>query len=192
MNKRILDDDILPQVRDIFEALEFSAFKHRRQRRKGASGIPYINHPIEVGRLLLNKMDSPDTDLIIAALLHDTLEDTDTQSDEIHKKFGEKVLRIVEEVTDNMKLSYSERKNQQVMKARSLSYEAKCIKIADKTCNIHDILYTRINWPGIRKKEYIRWAIRVIREIDNTNPELIDNFYSTVREAERVLRTKFI
>jgi guanosine-3',5'-bis(diphosphate) 3'-pyrophosphohydrolase len=192
MNKRIINSDILPQVRDIFKALEFSAFKHRRQRRKGSSGIPYINHPIEVVCLLLNKLESPNTDLIVAALLHDTLEDTDTKPDEISQKFGENVLHIVEEVTDNMKLAYIERKNQQVMKARSLSYEARCIKIADKTCNIHDVLYTRIRWPKIRKKEYIRWAIRVIKEIDNTNSELINAFYSTVSEAEEVLHTKFI
>jgi GTP diphosphokinase / guanosine-3',5'-bis(diphosphate) 3'-diphosphatase len=183
---------ILPHLRDIFSALEFSAFRHRHQRRKGLSGIPYINHPIEVAHLLLKMMETPDRELIIAAILHDTLEDTDTKPQDILQNFGEKVLSIVEEVTDNMKLSYRERKIQQVSKARNLSYEAKCIKIADKICNMHDILYTRINWPRSRKKEYIRWAIRVIKEIEDTNPKLISAFYLMVKEAEEKLDTKFI
>jgi GTP diphosphokinase / guanosine-3',5'-bis(diphosphate) 3'-diphosphatase len=187
-----MNNDILLPLRDIFDALEFSAFKHRRQRRKGTSGIPYINHPIEVARLLLNKMKSPELNLIIAAILHDTLEDTDTSPEEISQRFGEKVLQIVMEVTDDMKLPYSERKNRQVLKANTLSYEARCIKIADKTCNIHDILHSRIWWPKSRKIEYIRWAMRVIKEIQDTHTELINYFNLTVSEAEEMLHSKFL
>ncbi len=192
MVKRITDNDILSEKRLIFEALEYAAVKHRHQRRKGASGIPYINHPIEVCRLLLTTLDSPSTDLLIAALLHDTLEDTDANEKEIMEKFGEKVLRIVLELTDNMKLSSAKRKEEQVVKAKSLSYEARCIKISDKTCNIHDIIYTRMFWPDFQKKEYIRWAMRVIAEISDTHPALMKAFYEKVREAEQVLKTSFL
>ena len=190
MKKRNINSDILSSSREIFDALLFSAEKHKFQKRKGALGIPYINHPIEVAALLLNKIDTPEKEMIIAALLHDTLEDTRTTPNEIRSKFGERVFSIVEEVTDNMILSSSDRKNQQILKARSLSFEARCIKIADKTCNISDILYTRIKWSRRRKIAYIQWAFKVVNAIRDTHSGLSDAFDSVINKSEEMLDFK--
>jgi guanosine-3',5'-bis(diphosphate) 3'-pyrophosphohydrolase len=191
MKKRNINSDILPPIREIFDALQFSAEKHKFQKRKGAPGIPYINHPIGVATLLLHKIDNPENELIIAALLHDTIEDTSATQAEIEIKFGSKVFGIVQEVTDDMSLSSSERKRQQIVNAKSLSFNARCIKIADKTCNINDILCTRIKWLRLRKIAYIRWAIEVVSEIRDTHPELIDAFDSIVRKSEELLDVRF-
>jgi guanosine-3',5'-bis(diphosphate) 3'-pyrophosphohydrolase len=171
----------------IFDALEFAARKHQFQKRKGAAGIPYVNHLIEVTALLVRKLKSPSSDLLVAALLHDVLEDTDTREEEIEKRFGKTILDIVSEVSDDMSLPSSTRKALQIEDAKHLSYEACCIKIADKTCNIRDILYTRVKWNRKRKMKYIRWAVNVIQEIRDTDTNLIDEFDKAVKESEEIL-----
>jgi GTP diphosphokinase / guanosine-3',5'-bis(diphosphate) 3'-diphosphatase len=171
----------------IFSALEFAATKHQFQKRKGAAGIPYINHPIEVAALLNKKISNPSVDLLIAAILHDVIEDTDAKKEDIQNKFGKKVLGIVLEVTDDMRLPSIKRKALQIQHAKDLSYEARCIKIADKTCNIRDILFTRIKWSRKRKIKYIRWAIHVVNEIRDTHPELIEEFDRIIKQSEEML-----
>jgi GTP diphosphokinase / guanosine-3',5'-bis(diphosphate) 3'-diphosphatase len=176
----------------VFGALRFSAEKHKLQRRKGTAGIPYINHPIEVACLILDQLESPSEDLLVAALLHDTLEDTATNEEEIEILFGRNVLAIVEEVTDDMRLSSADRKKYQILKAGTLSFEARCIKIADKTCNINDMLFTRIHWTRRRKIAYIQWSIKVINQIRSTHPRLIEAFDSMVKQAEGLLGYRFL
>jgi GTP diphosphokinase / guanosine-3',5'-bis(diphosphate) 3'-diphosphatase len=192
MNKRNKSSNILLPVGEIFEALRFSADKHKLQKRKGASGIPYINHPIEVTSLLIRTMDAPSKELIMSALLHDTLEDTNTKPSEIKELFGDRIMNIVTEVTDDMSLSAEVRKHLQIVKAPSLSTEARCIKIADKTCNINDILFTRIKWPRRKKIAYVRWAVSVIAGIRDTNEGLINNFDDVVLKAEELLDVRFL
>lgn len=191
MNNGIINSFPKNYITEIFSALEFASIKHRRQKRKGSSGIPYINHPVKVTHLLLRKLDTPSKEIIIAALLHDTLEDTKTLPEEIENLFGDKVLRLVQEVTDDMSLSSRVRKNLQIDKAGNLSTEAGWIKIADKTSNILDILTTRINWTRSRKIAYIEWAIKVIHRIRDKHPGLIEEFKGAVTEAETILQYKF-
>ena len=179
------------QLVDIFRALEFASFKHSHQKRKGSAGIPYINHPIQVTHLLIKCLQNPSTEIIIAALLHDTLEDTNTSPEELNGQFGDKVLRLVEEVTDNMELSSPKRKELQITHAHTLSAEAGYIKIADKTCNIRDMLTTRIHWTHKRKIAYIEWAEKVINRINDKHNELIKEFQNAVAEAETILNYKF-
>jgi guanosine-3',5'-bis(diphosphate) 3'-pyrophosphohydrolase len=167
----------------IFDALEFSAYKHRYQKRKGANGIPYINHPIEVANMLVQKVNDRNTNMIIAALLHDVLEDTDTNPAELINRFGDTIYSIVNEVTDDMNLAYSLRKQLQIRHAADLTYPARCIKIADKACNIRDVLRTRFLWPDKRKIEYILWAIQVVNEIRDTDENLVAFFDAIVRDA---------
>lgn len=175
-------------IRLIFKALDFAAIKHQFQKRKGADGIPYINHLIEVAGMILQLIDKPSVELLEAAILHDVIEDTDANEEEILKLFGEKVLNIILEVTDDMSLPYIKRKSLQIQKARYLSYEARCIKIADKTCNVRDILYTRIKWSGKRKIKYIQWAVKVVAEIRNTHSGLVAEFDEIVKQAEENLK----
>lgn len=175
-----------------FDALEFAAYKHRYQKRKGANGIPYINHPIEVARLIIASMENPSPQLILGAILHDTLEDTDTSAAEIEAKFGSTVLSLILEVTDDMKQSSARRKELQIIHAKSLSSEAGIIKIADKTCNIRDILLTRMYWSRWQKIDYIRWAVKVVEQIRCSSAPLIAGFETVLRLAEEKLKTEFL
>jgi guanosine-3',5'-bis(diphosphate) 3'-pyrophosphohydrolase len=177
-------------LQKVFEALEFAAYKHRRQKRKGAIGIPYINHPIEVAGMLVRSMNEPSKELIIAALLHDTMEDTDVSNEEIEEKFGKQISDIVSEVTDNMSLPSEKRRKIQIEKAHSLSYEARCIKITDKTCNIHDMLYTKVMWSRKRKINYIIWAKNIVEQIQGTHNDLESAFNNMLKESETLLKTR--
>lgn len=172
----------------LFSALEFAARKHQFQKRKGAGGIPYINHLIEVPAFLTRHMDDPQIDLLISAILHDVLEDTDARQGEIQEQFGKSVLTTILEVTDNMRLPSFRRKSLQIKHAKALSYHARCIKIADKSCNIRDILYTRLKWSRRRKLAYVEWAEKVVGEIRDTHNGLINEFDKIVTEAKEGLK----
>ncbi|MBA7528691.1 hypothetical protein ES705_20879 [subsurface metagenome] len=187
MSNSLINKTVQNTLKKLFFALEYAANMHRFQKRKGAAGIPYINHLIEVSNLLVQKLEKPSDELLVAAVLHDVLEDTNAREDEIEKRFGNKVLSIVCEVTDDMRLSSSQRKELQIQTAKGLSFEAHCIKIADKTCNIRDILYTRIKWSRKRKMQYINWAIKVIEQIRDTHPGLVEEFYTIVRKSKELL-----
>src|ERR1043166_8253441 len=102
----------------LLQALHFAADKHRDQRRKGAEASPYVNHLIEVAELLAREGGVTDLLTLQAAILHDTLEDTDTTPAELDAHFGGEVRRIVEEVTDDPQLSQAERKRLQIVQAR--------------------------------------------------------------------------
>lgn len=191
MSKSLINKGNNAALSEVFKALSFAAYKHRRQKRKGAFGIPYINHPIEVANLLINELEKPDTELIIAAILHDVIEDTRTRFSDLESIFGITVTNIVREVTDDMTLPSIIRKREQIKTVSNLSYNARCIKIADKTCNIHDLLFTRIKWPRKRKIDYIIWANRVISPIRNTHEGLMSRFDEIVGKAGSILNYSF-
>lgn len=178
-------------VKELMNAIAFAADKHKFQKRKGAMGIPYINHPLEVMSLIVHHHPACSVVLLQAAVLHDTVEDTGTTARELTEKFGDKVCKLVLEVTDDMSLSSVIRKQRQIDNAPDLSDEAKCIKIADKTCNIRDILYTRIRWPRQRKIAYVNWAMEVIRQIRGAFPSLEAEFDVAVQEAAKELNHDF-
>lgn len=77
--------------------------------------------------------------MIQAAILHDTVEDTETTFDEIEQEFGVNVKNIVVEVTDDKSLPYSERKRLQIVHAKDSTYQAKLVKLADKLYNLRDL-----------------------------------------------------
>src|SRR3989442_14847850 len=123
----------------LLKALAFAAHKHRDQRRKDAESSPYINHPIALADVLINEGDVMDVEILCAALLHDTVEDTATTHEELVNAFGSKIARIVAEVTDDTSLPKAERKRLQVEHAAGLSKEANLVKLADQICNLPDI-----------------------------------------------------
>ncbi|XP_047394346.1 guanosine-3',5'-bis(diphosphate) 3'-pyrophosphohydrolase MESH1 isoform X1 [Sciurus carolinensis] len=127
------------EVAQLLEAADFAARKHRQQRRKDPEGTPYINHPIGVARILTHEAGITDIVVLQAALLHDTVEDTDTTLDEVELHFGAQVRRLVEEVTDDKTLPKLERKRQQVEQAPHSSPGAKLVKLADKLHNLRDL-----------------------------------------------------
>lgn len=191
MNEIVINNNKNELIRSLFDAINFAAYKHRYQKRKGLRPVPYINHPIAVTKFLLDYLDNPDLVMLQSAILHDTLEDTKTTFEELKENFGEQVAHTVGELTDDMSLSYNTRKKLQVEHAGKLSYEAGCIKIADKFCNVHDLLYTTIGWPRSRKILYINWSIEVVCHIQNINPVLKKAFFSLIDAAKHELKTDF-
>lgn len=157
----------------LFKALTFAAHKHRLQTRKGETPIPYINHPIAVANLLMNVGDVTDTATILAAILHDTVEDTDTTLRELEKEFGATVSKLVAEVSDDKTLPREERKRLQIEHASTLSRRARLIKLADKTCNLGDVVGDPPKgWSVQRKREYFDWGQSVVDKIRGTNAAL--------------------
>jgi len=158
----------------ILRAAAFAAEKHRDQRRKGAEASPYINHPIAVARLLANEGGIGDGAVLAAALLHDTIEDTDTSAAELAKQFGEDIAHIVVEVTDDKARSRAERKQQQIERAAHISDRAKLVKLADKICNLRDMRSSPpAGWSPERRREYFDWAKQVVDGLRNgVNPSL--------------------
>lgn len=126
----------------LLKAIRFSAGKHRNQRRKDSLKSPYINHPIDVAQLLWDVGGVRDVHVLLAAILHDTIEDTRTRPDEIRDNFGDEVLSLVLEVTDDKSLPKPDRKRLQIETAPHKSVGAKLIRLADKCCNVRDIVST--------------------------------------------------
>ncbi|XP_048376614.1 guanosine-3',5'-bis(diphosphate) 3'-pyrophosphohydrolase MESH1 [Stegostoma tigrinum] len=157
-------------VEQVLEAADFAANKHKNQRRKDPEGTPYINHPLGVARILAHEAGITDVVVLQAALLHDTVEDTDTTFTEIAERFGEKVRSIVAEVTDDKSLSKEKRKELQIQHAPHCSYEAKLVKLADKLYNLRDLKRcTPAGWTEKRVEQYFIWASQVVAGLRGTN-----------------------
>jgi guanosine-3',5'-bis(diphosphate) 3'-pyrophosphohydrolase len=159
----------------IVAAAEFAAFKHRHQRRKGVKGSPYINHPLAVAGTL-GAYGIDDAETVMAAILHDTIEDTMTTRAELERVFGPAVASIVAEVTDEKGQSTKLRKQMQVAHAPHLSRPAQLVKLADKICNLRDIVARPPDWPLERKQEYFEWAKRVVDGLRGVHPGLEAEF----------------
>lgn len=147
----------------IVKAAQFAAEKHRNQRRKDVDASPYINHPLALASVLAVEGGVETPEVICAALLHDTIEDTDTTVEELTALFGDRITGIVLEVTDDKSLDKAVRKEEQVRHAPHISPEAKLVKLADKICNLRDILASPpADWGAGRKSDYFDWANRVV------------------------------
>ena len=157
----------------LLEAIRFAAEKHRNQRRKDSEQSPYINHPIEVTQLLWEIGGVRDLEVLLAAILHDTVEDTGTRPEEISDRFGGSVMSFVMEVTDDKSLPKGERKRLQIEHAPHISFGAKLIKLADKSCNVRNLVtMPPKNWPLKRRQEYLLWTEKVVAGLRGTNPAL--------------------
>jgi len=155
------------------DAVAFAAYKHRTQKRKGAEASPYINHPIALAQVLACEAKVSDPQALIAAILHDTLEDTETTFEELRDRFGLETAAIVAEVTDDKSLSRERRKELQVEHAPHLSAPAKLVKLADKICNLRDVVATPPeDWTLERRQQYFDWAKRVIDGLRGVHPQL--------------------
>jgi guanosine-3',5'-bis(diphosphate) 3'-pyrophosphohydrolase len=166
----------------VIQAAYFAAEKHKTQRRKDAEKTPYINHPLALANVLAVECGIDDVEVICGALLHDTIEDTETEPAELIAAFGENITRIVLEVTDDKELLKIERKEAQVAHAPHISDQAKLVKLADKISNLRDISASPpIGWSVERKQEYFDWAARVVDGLRGVHPELevlFDQIYS--------------
>ncbi len=172
-------------LRAVLDAAFFAARKHAAQKRKGQAGEPYINHLLEVAALVAGALTEPDTNLVIAALLHDSVEDVGVTLQEVAERFGGDVASLVAEVTDDKSLPKSERKRLQVQNAPLRSPRAQVIKVADKISNVRALLYhPPENWTYERRKEYFRWAKTVVDALPSPPPALKDEFDRVWRICE--------
>jgi guanosine-3',5'-bis(diphosphate) 3'-pyrophosphohydrolase len=157
----------------LIDAIAFAADKHRNQRRKDAEASPYINHPIALARVLAVEAGIDDIEVLIAAVLHDTIEDTETTLKELAERFGERIASIVAEVTDDKDLPKQKRKALQIEHAAALSSKAKLVKLADKICNLRDVThFPPTDWSVQRKREYFAWAGMVVARLRGTHSTL--------------------
>jgi len=172
----------------LLKAFRFAADKHRQQRRKDSDKSPYINHPIEVVQLLWDVGGVRDRDVLLAAILHDTVEDTGTLPEEITNLFGEAVTSYVLEVTDDKSLPKEERKRLQIVEAPHKSYGAKLIKLADKACNVRNLVsMPPKDWSLERRQEYLLWGEKVVAGLRGTNPALEDYYDSELASGKMLL-----
>lgn len=177
-----------PDIVRLLDALAFSAEKHRHQRRKGAAASPYINHPIEVTRVLTAEGGVRDVEVLMAAILHDTIEDTATTVDELTGRFGERVAALVVEVTDDKGLPAAERKRVQVERAASLTVGAKLIRVSDKICNVRDLLHDPPHgWSVERQRAYLDWSEQVVAQCRGVNAGLEEAYDRALAEGRAAL-----
>ncbi|PLX37120.1 MAG: phosphohydrolase [Hyphomicrobiales bacterium] len=168
----------------ITRALTFAAEVHTDQRRKGARAEPYINHLIEVATLVASATGGTDPELVVAALLHDTVEDTDTTIGHIAEHFGDDVAGIVEAMTDDKSLPKMVRKARQIEKAPGLDPRAKMVKIADKVSNLTSLLESPPDqWPHERIHAYAQWAEAVVAGCRGVSADLEQRFDAALQDV---------
>jgi guanosine-3',5'-bis(diphosphate) 3'-pyrophosphohydrolase len=182
----MVEDQVAEQL---FDAALFAAKKHQGQVRKDRRGSPYITHPLTVAKTLWVIGGVRDGSTLVAAILHDTLEDTCTTQVEIRECFGEDILRIILEVSDDKSLEKIERKRLEVLHASEISSPAKLIKLGDKLANCRDILESPPNgWPLLRRQHYMQWAADVVAGLRGVNPPLENAFDQMLIKAENQLQ----
>lgn len=182
-------EDALP-LPVLFDALTLAADEHQYQRRSGYDRLPYINHLLKVTDAMIRIGREEDPDLLLAALLHDIIEDTDVTETDLAERFNPRTARIVMELTDDMSLPYAVRKRRQVEGAAELSVDARKIRIADKASNIRDLLDYPVDWPIEKKQYYVTNAVEVVDRIRSTQPALEAWFDEVVAEAKEKLKIR--
>jgi len=179
------------EVSLLLKAVQFSAETHKTQRRKGAEGSPYVNHPIAVAETLWRVGGVRDLPVIIAAILHDTVEDTETTFADIEEHFGPIVRSLVQEVSDDKSLAKLERKLLQIEHAPHLTKGAQQIKLADKISNINDVAFVPpAHWPFERRVDYLAWAEKVVSGLRGCNPRMEELFDETMTRARMRLEAE--
>jgi (p)ppGpp synthase/HD superfamily hydrolase len=166
----------------IMRAADFAARKHKNQKRKGEVAEPYLNHLIEVATLVAEATDGR-PEVVVAALLHDAVEDQDVTNTEIVGLFGPTVASLVAELTDDKSLLKQERKDKQINAALYKSEGASVIKLADKTSNLLAIANSPPPWPADRKRAYVEWASAVVSGLPVKPAGLLARFEAAARLA---------
>ena len=171
----------------LLKAAHFAANKHRDQRRKDDEASPYIIHPISVALIISEIGGVTDEEVLAAALLHDTIEDTETTADELEHVFGRRIRSLVEEVTDDKALPKRERKRMQIEHAATISKDAALIKLGDKISNVNDVIENPpAKWDITRRKEYLKWAEKVIHNCPKVNSALETHFEGLIKKGLRM------
>jgi GTP diphosphokinase / guanosine-3',5'-bis(diphosphate) 3'-diphosphatase len=185
MKTGALMSDCLNPVRQILAAARFAAERHAAQRRKGRTAEPYVNHLLEVAELLARTAADLDTNLIVAALLHDTIEDVGVTREELAERFGEDVASLVAEVSDDKSLPKETRKALQIENAPKKSPRAQALSAADKIANMRSVASSPpANWSFDRRVEYVRWACQVVGRYSKIDGRLAAEFQQASAELQ--------
>lgn len=172
----------------VLRAASFSADRHRHQKRKGHDPPPYINHPLEVASILANVGGISDVTTLVAALLHDTVEDTSASADDLESDFGREVRLLVDELTDDKDLDREVRRRLQIEHTPTLSVPAKQIKLGDKICNMRDVVENPpSDWSLQRRRDYLGWAELVVAGCRGANERLERHFDQVLSEGRETL-----
>ena len=169
------------------DAVRYATLKHATQTRKAANAavVPYMVHPLEAAQILAG-VGITDEDILIAAVLHDVLEDTDGTEEDIRFKFGDRVLGIVKEVTDDPGLPKKKQKERQITEAPHKSYAAKLVKAADKTSNMKDLVRKPPGWRPESVAGYTSQARSVVAALNSSNelpPQLASMFWQASQDV---------
>jgi (p)ppGpp synthase/HD superfamily hydrolase len=174
----------------LFDAICFASHKHRFQKRKNADATPYIDHPLNVMRLVHDVGGISDQAILQAAVLHDTVEDTKTTLQEIEDVFGAAVAGIVLECTDDKTLTKEQRKLLQIKNAPHKSKAAKIVKLADKCHNLSSLLDDApTTWDKERIQNYFSWARRVIEGCRGANAGL-EKYFDNLCHPRRTVQCR--
>lgn len=168
----------------VIRAIDFAARKHKDQRRKDAAQTPYINHPIEVAHILV-MAGVNDVDTLCAAILHDTIEDTQTTREELVEAFGVCITHIVGQCSDDKSLSSARRKHLQIEHTESgyLTKEAQLVKLADKYSNLKGLSVSPpVSWTHQQIRWYVIWAYAVCYHLRNVN-SILDRDLNAIFES---------
>lgn len=174
-------------VTRLLRAVRFASEKHRDHRRKGRTAAPYINHPIAVAEQLARAGHEQNTDLLMAAVLHDVVEDTETTSAELETLFGGAVAKIVMEVTDDKSLHEKDRKRLAVESISAKSADARVLKLSDLIANVHDVIHQPPNWSRDRKKRYFDWCEKVAGKMAGIHPVMERHLSKLLVEGRRAV-----
>ncbi|HEX2779843.1 MAG TPA: HD domain-containing protein [Gemmatimonadaceae bacterium] len=181
----------MSELAELLRAIEFAAHKHRGQRRKGRDAVPYINHPVGVAEAIARIGRVTDLVTLTAAVLHDTVEDTQTTLEEIEREFGADVRGVVAELTDDKTLPKQERKRLQILNAPNASRRAKIVRLADKIMNVGDITHDPPpSWTVEWRRDYFEWAKQVVAGCRGINTALERRFDKVVAEGLAALATE--
>lgn len=156
------------------KACQFASEKHKTQKRKNKEGTPYINHPLEVANYISEVGKVYDTVPLVAAVLHDTVEDTDATYEELVSVFGKEIADVVMELSDDKSLPKLTRKKLQAEHAKSISHSAKLVKICDKISNVKSTVLeppmnSSISWSKEMCVGYGIWSRAVVDNMRGTN-----------------------
>src|ERR1700722_6935769 len=173
----------------VLKAANVAARWHVHQRRKGAAEEPYVNHLLEVALLVAEATKGANPNIVIAALLHDAMEDSEVPREIIATAFGDQVTGLVEELTDDKSLGKQVRKRAQVENAPKKSKQAKVIKLADKISNLRAITVSPpSDWSVKRRGNYLEWASKVVSGLRGANRMLEEEFDRAAAAAEESFR----
>jgi guanosine-3',5'-bis(diphosphate) 3'-pyrophosphohydrolase len=171
-------------INPLLESLDFAAYRHRFDKTKNEE--PYINHIIDVCRLIAVVGEETDEDVLVAAALHDTVEKTGTKASDINFQFGDKVFQLVMEVTDHSSGNDSDKFSQQLQRVETLSKKARLIKLADKISNVKSLLsFPPEGWDLEKRSLYINWADKISHALSGTNEKLEAYYNELVAEGKK-------